>query len=117
MRPDAVATPGLSAMLGRCPHCGQGRLWRSYLQIVAGCGVCAADFSVADTGDGPAVFVILIAGALVTVLALALQLAFGFSPFAVIPVAVVAAILLCGALLPLAKGLLFGLQWRHRAGG
>jgi uncharacterized protein (DUF983 family) len=108
--------PGLASLLGRCPACGQGGLWRSYLKFHDQCATCGADFTVADTGDGPAVFVVLIAGALVTVIALVLELAFGWSPFAVIPVVVVLTAGLCAALLPLAKGLLFGLQWRHRAG-
>jgi uncharacterized protein (DUF983 family) len=111
-----AGTPAVSALLGRCPACGQGKLWGGYLRIAPACNHCGADFSKADTGDGPAVFVVLIAGALVTVLALALELAFGLSPMIVIPIAVSAAVALCAGLLPLAKGLLFGLQWRTKAG-
>jgi uncharacterized protein (DUF983 family) len=34
----------------------------------------------------------------------------------VIPLGVVLTAILCAVMLPLAKGLLFGLQWRHKAG-
>lgn len=102
-------------MLGRCPACGKGPLYAGFLRIAERCSVCGADFSGADTGDGPAVFVILLVGAVVTVLALVLEMAFGVSPLMVIAAAVITTALLCATLLPMAKGLLFGLQWRYRS--
>lgn len=52
----------LSAAAGRCPVCGKGRLFKSYLKVADACNQCGQDFKAADTGDGPVVFVILIAG-------------------------------------------------------
>lgn len=51
-----------AAALGRCPICGKGKLFRSFLKIAERCNQCGTDFKTADTGDGPVVFVILIAG-------------------------------------------------------
>jgi uncharacterized protein (DUF983 family) len=111
-----IASPGLAALRGRCPSCGWGKLWRSYLKFAPGCSACGADFTIADAGDGPAVFVVLIVGAIVTVVALALEIGLGWPPWTVIPLVVVLTAILCAVMLPLAKGLLFGLQWRHKAG-
>lgn len=46
---------------GRCPRCGQGRLFRGFLTLAERCEVCGLDYSYADPADGPAVFVQLFA--------------------------------------------------------
>ena len=57
----------------RCPRCGQGRLFDGLLAVRARCEVCGLDLSPHDAGDGPAVFVILILGAVVVPLAFAFE--------------------------------------------
>jgi uncharacterized protein (DUF983 family) len=54
--------PLLSGAAGRCPNCGEGFLFDGFLQVASSCDACGDDFSTADSGDGPAVFVTLIAG-------------------------------------------------------
>jgi len=54
--------PLLAGLLGRCPNCGEGFLFEGFLKVSPACEACGYDFSKADSGDGPAVFVILIAG-------------------------------------------------------
>ena len=51
-----------AAAMGRCPICTKGKLFKSFLKLAARCSNCGTDFKAADTGDGPVVFVILIAG-------------------------------------------------------
>ena len=63
----SVLTTGLS---GRCPRCGRGRLFKGFLSVARRCESCGLDFGFADAGDGPAVFVTLIAGFFVLGLAL-----------------------------------------------
>ena len=55
----AFRTPSsLSAGLRcRCPRCGEGHLFRGYLEIDSSCEACGLDFSFADPADGPAFFV------------------------------------------------------------
>jgi uncharacterized protein (DUF983 family) len=54
--PQAPST--LSAGLRcRCPHCGEGHLFSSFLTIADHCEACGLDFSFADPADGPAFFV------------------------------------------------------------
>ena len=50
-----------------------GPLYNGVLTVAARCSVCDLDLSTHDSGDGPAVFVILIMGILVVPLALWLE--------------------------------------------
>lgn len=61
-----------------CPRCGQGPLFQGLTKIRPACTVCGLDYAFADSGDGPAIFVILIADCVM--LALALWTEFTFSP-------------------------------------
>lgn len=98
----------------RCPQCGQGELFQSYLKLRERCRVCGADFRSADAGDGPAVFVILVVGAIAAPLLFVLQIA-GAPTWVAITVTLAVATALCLALLPVFKALLFALQWKHKA--
>lgn len=53
----------------KCPRCGQGKLFDGFLKLRASCEVCGLDYAKADSGDGPAVFVIFIVGFIAVVLA------------------------------------------------
>ena len=48
-----------------CPRCGEGRLFRGFLTLRSRCEVCGLDYRFADSGDGPAVFIIFLAGFIV----------------------------------------------------
>ncbi|HEY0281746.1 MAG TPA: DUF983 domain-containing protein [Rhizomicrobium sp.] len=105
-----------AALLGRCPRCGEGRLFDGYLTVAARCTKCGLDYAVFDAGDGPAVFVVLIVGAIVCAGALYVEFAFS-PPYWVHAVLWIPAILiLTFGLLRLMKTLLLMLQYRHRAG-
>jgi uncharacterized protein (DUF983 family) len=105
-----------AALLGRCPRCGQGTLFDGYLSIAPRCAHCGLDYATFDAGDGPAVFVVLIVGAIVC--AGALYVEFTFSPpywvHAVLWLPTIA--ILTFALLRLAKSLLLVLQYKNKAG-
>ena len=58
----ARPNPLLAGVAGRCPNCGEGHLFEGFLKVAPACEACGYDFAKADSGDGPAVFVILIAG-------------------------------------------------------
>jgi uncharacterized protein (DUF983 family) len=53
-----------------CPRCGNGKLFDGFLGLKPSCASCGLNYEFADAGDGPAVFIILGAGALVVGLAL-----------------------------------------------
>jgi len=102
-------------MRGRCPRCGQGKLFRGFLELQPRCSVCGLDFSFADSGDGPAVFIMLIVGMIVVGLALYVEFTFGppWWMHVILWVPLVLGLSL-GMLRPL-KGWLIAQQYVHRA--
>jgi uncharacterized protein (DUF983 family) len=111
-----ASAAALAGVRGRCPRCGKGKLFSGYLRLAQRCNACDADFTMADVGDGATVFVILIVGALVVPVAFVMQIAFHWPPWSSAVLAGVLTLLLCLVLLPVAKGVLFALQWAHKAG-
>ena len=63
------------ALRGLCPRCGSPTLFDGIASFAPRCRVCGLDFVGFNVGDGPAAFLTLIIGALVTGLALWLELA------------------------------------------
>ncbi len=55
-------SPVIAGLLLRCPHCGKGKLFKSYLKVKDRCDVCSAKLGETDSGDAPMVFAILILG-------------------------------------------------------
>lgn len=77
-RGEAVAgRAGLlrGALAARCPRCDQAPLFAGRVRFAPHCRACGLDFAAFNVGDGPAAFLILLVGGLVTMLALMLQLA------------------------------------------
>ena len=74
MNGDKPRAPLLvAAFLGRCPRCGEGRLFEGYLRIAPACTVCDLSFAGHDAGDGPAFFIILPLSILTAVMALLVE--------------------------------------------
>jgi uncharacterized protein (DUF983 family) len=63
--PSTLGSAFARGLSGRCPRCGEGRLFDGLLTVRPRCDACGLDYAFADAGDGPAVFVILIAGFIV----------------------------------------------------
>ena len=72
---DAIS-PFKAGITCRCPRCGEGKLFSGLLDVAERCAACDLDLSRQISGDGPAVFVILILGFVVVGLALAVEMAF-----------------------------------------
>ncbi len=104
-----------SGLRGRCPHCGEGRLFRGFLALRPACEKCGLDYSFADAGDGPAVFVILFGGLVVVFAALITEVV--YQPPYWIHAALWLPLILVVTLAPLRliKGLLIALQYHHKA--
>ncbi|MDF1608571.1 DUF983 domain-containing protein [Hoeflea sp. YIM 152468] len=101
---------------GRCPRCGEGAFFSGLLTIKPECGVCGLDYSFADTGEGPAVFVMLIIGFLVVGLALWLEVNYSPALWVHLILWIPLATVLSLSLLRVLKGVMVGLQYRHKAG-
>jgi uncharacterized protein (DUF983 family) len=102
---------------GRCPRCGEGKLFRAFLKTADSCSVCGQDFTPHRADDLPAYLVIVIVGHIVVPLALMIET--NYSP----PVALQLAIYLpltfvaSLALLQPVKGAVVGMQWALRMHG
>lgn len=99
----------------RCPRCGRGKLFQGYLTVRERCEVCGLDLRKADSGDGPAVFIIFILGFLVVPIALWVEAAFEppmWVHMVIWPVVILG--LALGLLRPM-KATMIALQFRHRA--
>lgn len=98
-----------------CPRCGKGKLFNGYLSLAPRCEACGLDYSFADSGDGPAVFVILFGGLVAVVAVLIVELV--WRPSYWVHAAVGIPVVLLATLLPLRilKSLLIALQFHHKA--
>ena len=102
---------------GRCPRCGEGKLFRAFLKVDDNCSVCGLDFTPHRADDLPAYLVIVIVGHIVVPTACGsrpiirrrcwLQLAI-YLPFTLIASL---------ALLQPVKGAVVGFQWALRMHG
>jgi uncharacterized protein (DUF983 family) len=105
----------LDGLLGRCPRCGKGHMFDGLLKVAPKCEACGLDLSFADTGDGPAIFVMMIAGFIIVGLAWYIEVVYQ-PPYWVhalifLPVSAI----VCIGLLRPAKGLLIALQYFNKA--
>ena len=107
-----------SAMRGlgcKCPRCGKGKLYAGFLTLRPACEICGLDYAFIDSGDGPAVFIIMIAGAIVVGAALIVEVK--YQPPFWLHAALWLPLILATTLLPLRsmKALLIALQFHHKA--
>ena len=111
----APVDPVRAGLAGRCPRCGEGRLFSGFLAVGKECTNCGLDYSYADAGDGPAVFVILIIGFIVVGLALWVEVT--YSPTLLIHFLLWIPLSLALGLLSLRwiKGILLTLQYANKA--
>ncbi len=104
-----------TGLAGRCPRCGKGDLFRSFLTVRDCCAVCGLDLRGHDAGDGPAVFVILGLGALIVPLVLWVE--FSYEPPLWLHAVIWIPVILVATLVPLRwiKGVLVAQQYKHRS--
>lgn len=108
-------SPALTGLTCRCPRCGRGRLFQGFLNTRPHCEACGLDYGFIDSGDGPAVFVILLAGFVVVGAALIVE--FKYAPPFWLHAVLWGPLILVTTLLPLRlmKGLMIALQYHHKA--
>jgi len=113
--PRGSVSPHVAGLSGRCPRCGQGKLFDGFLAVRERCSACGLDYSFADAGDGPAVFVMFIAGFIVVGMALLVEIK--YAPPLWVHALLWLPLILVVTLAPLRliKGLLIALQYHHDA--
>ncbi|HEY0303225.1 MAG TPA: DUF983 domain-containing protein [Rhizomicrobium sp.] len=108
-----LAKPAMRGLLGRCPNCGKGHLFRAFLKVADRCPVCGEEFHHHRADDFPAYLVIVIVGHIVVAMVLAVEAAYS-------PPLWVHALLwgpltfaLALALIQPIKGAVVAFQWQH----
>lgn len=111
----APVSPLSAGARGRCPRCGQGRLFSGWLSMAPRCEACGLDLAFADSADGPAVFAIFFVGAIVVGLAFFVE--FNYRPPYWVHLALWLPLILVLslALLRPLKGLMVAQQYVHKA--
>jgi len=113
--PPGAVSPWSAGLRCRCPRCGDGALFAGVLpEVRERCESCGLDLRAQDSGDGPAVFVILILGALIVAGAFTLEKIAAPSLWLHLAIWLPATVIGAIALLRPFKATLIALQYRHR---
>ena len=97
---------------GKCPHCGEGRLFRRFLKVADRCEACGEEFHHHRADDFPAYLVIVAVGHIIVPLILAVETAYA-PPYWLhaliwLPLTLFSSL----ALLQPTKGAIVGMQWQ-----
>ena len=103
---------------GRCPNCGEGRIFRAYLKVNDACPTCGEELFHQRADDAPPYLTMLIVGHIIVAGILAAEELFPTAPLwigAFVWLWLTLALSLL--ILPRIKGALIGLQWALRMHG
>jgi uncharacterized protein (DUF983 family) len=117
MAPDFLPHSFLQAVqrggLGRCPRCGEAKLFRKWLKSVDRCPECGQDWTPHCADDFPAYISIFVTGHVLAPLIIMLALDYALSPLAMFATIVPLALAIMLGLLQPAKGVVIAAQWWH----
>lgn len=99
------------AVVGRCPSCGVGSLFRRFLKPVERCRQCGFDWSYQQADDFPAYVSIFLTGHILAPLIIALVKDTELSTGALVSILLPFSLLLMIGLLQPAKGAIIAVQW------
>jgi uncharacterized protein (DUF983 family) len=102
---------------GRCPRCGEGKLFRAFLKVDNNCSACGLDFTPHRADDLPAYLVIVIVGHLLVPVILWVETS--YSPPVWLQLSIYLPFTFIASLLLLqpVKGAVVGMQWALRMHG
>ena len=99
-------------LLGRCPCCGEGRMFGAFLKVNDRCDVCGEELHHHRADDFPAYIVIFIVGHLLVPSALSVETYFAPPYWVHLALWLPAILILTIGLLQPTKGVIVALQWR-----
>lgn len=97
----------------KCPNCGKGKLYRSYLKLNQTCSNCGLELSAARADDFPPYIAIFIVGHVLVGWMLHAEMSGAYDPMFYVLTMIPAAVLLPLVMLPSIKGAVVGLQWAN----
>ncbi len=98
---------------GRCPHCGEGKLFRAFVKPVDRCAVCGEELHHHRSDDLPAYLVIVIVGHVVLGGFLAVEMTLTWSMWQHMALWGPLTLIMALGLLQPIKGAVIGLQWAN----
>jgi uncharacterized protein (DUF983 family) len=102
---------------GRCPRCGEGKLFRAFLKVDDHCSSCELDFTPHRADDLPAYLVIIIVGHIVVPMALWIETDYAPPVWLQLSIYLPFTLVASLALLQPVKGAVVGFQWALRMHG
>ena len=117
---DAIAKPRRNVwaamkngIIGRCPKCGKGHLFKGYLQIQDGCANCGEAFHHHRADDAPPYITMAIVGHVIVGLIFHLETSYQIEPMIHLYWAIPSMLVLSLTLLRPIKGMIVGVQWAN----
>lgn len=115
-------TPSFWTAIGRgikcrCPHCGEGKLFRAFLKVADNCPVCAEDYTHQRADDMPAWLDILIVGHILTPMVAWMEMTYHPEAWVHLVIWTPVTLLLSIGFLQSIKGGVVALQWSMGMGG
>jgi uncharacterized protein (DUF983 family) len=101
----------LRGFTGRCPHCGEGHMFRAFLKVADHCDACGEELFHHQADDFPAYLVIVVVGHLIVGLVMWAEAANAFTPLVEAAIFLPLTALLSFVLLQPTKGAIVALQW------
>jgi uncharacterized protein (DUF983 family) len=101
----------------RCPACGAGQLYKSYIKPVETCTSCKTDLYHQQSDDAPPYFTMMLVGHIVIPIAVIIERVWKPEIWLQLVIWLPLTLFLTLALLPMIKGAIIGLQWALRMHG
>lgn len=113
-RPARPVVPAMKrGFLGRCPNCGDGKLFASFLKTVDRCAVCGEEMHHHRADDLPAYLVVLVVGHIVVGAFMGIEATSTLSTWQHLAIWIPLTILSALVLIRPIKGAVVGLQWAN----
>ncbi len=113
---ESLVSPLSAGLRCVCPRCGEGDLFSGFLKVNPVCQSCGLDLEFADSGDGPAVFVIFAVAPIVIILAFIVDALFHPAPWMHLVLWIPTIIILSLLFLRPFKATMIALQYQRQAG-
>jgi uncharacterized protein (DUF983 family) len=115
-RPGVFKAAG-RALIGRCPNCGQGKLFATYLKQVHHCAACNEQYGHIRPDDGAPWLTILVVGHIIVPLVLVVEMQYKIPMWTSIAAWSAITLALTFLTLPRAKGVILSFIWSTNAPG
>lgn len=98
---------------GRCPRCGEARLFGRWLKPLASCPACHQDWRHQQADDFPAYIAILLTGHILAPVIIAMVADWALAPGAIALILIPLTVVTMLAMLQPSKGAVIAAQWWH----